>query len=68
MRIYTNNPKKIHGLAGYGLELEGQEPLFTEPNSNNIGYLRTKKAKLGHLLEGADLDREGSPEPEGPRE
>jgi len=68
MRIYTNNPKKIHGLAGYGLELEGQEPLHTEPNSNNIRYLRTKKAKLGHTLEGADLECEGSPEPADPRE
>ena len=56
MRTYTNNPKKIHGLAGYGLEMVSQEPLFTEPNSNNITYLRTKREKLGHLLEGVELD------------
>ncbi len=56
MRTYTNNPKKIHGLAGYGLEMVDQAPLFTEPNSNNRGYLRTKREKLGHLLGGVDLD------------
>ncbi len=68
MRILTNNPKKIHGLAGYGLELDGQVPLFTEPNSNNINYLRTKKAKLGHLLEGFELPRGQSATPADPRE
>ncbi len=56
MRIYTNNPKKIHGLSGYGLELVDQQPLFTEPNSNNISYLRTKMTKLGHLLDEVDLE------------
>ncbi len=56
MRIYTNNPKKIHGLSGYGLELVDQRPLFTEPNSNNISYLRTKMTKLGHLLDEVDLE------------
>ena len=55
MRILTNNPKKIHGLGGYGLELTSQESLATEPNSNNINYLRTKRAKLGHLLEEFEL-------------
>ena len=59
MRIYTNNPKKIHGLGGYGLELEEQVSLFTEPNAANVGYLRTKKDKLGHLLEGAMLEASG---------
>jgi 3,4-dihydroxy 2-butanone 4-phosphate synthase/GTP cyclohydrolase II len=56
MRILTNNPKKIHGLAGYGLELVDQVPLQTEPNPNNLKYLRTKKSKLGHLIHGAELD------------
>ena len=51
MTILTNNPKKIHGLAGYGLELVDQRPLTTEPNSNNIKYLETKRSKLGHLLD-----------------
>ena len=52
MRLLTNNPKKIHGLAGYGLELAGQEPLEGEPNPNNIKYLRTKKERMGHTLTG----------------
>lgn len=51
MRLLTNNPKKIAGLGGFGLDLVGQEPLETEPNPSNIKYLRTKKEKLGHLLE-----------------
>ncbi len=56
MRIFTNNPKKIHGLAGYGLELVDQRPLNTLPNSNNIAYLRTKKDKLGHLLREIEVE------------
>ncbi|HKX45776.1 MAG TPA: bifunctional 3,4-dihydroxy-2-butanone-4-phosphate synthase/GTP cyclohydrolase II [Planctomycetota bacterium] len=51
MRLLTNNPKKIAGLDGYGLSLEGQEPLATVPNPSNIKYLRTKREKLGHLLD-----------------
>ena len=54
MRLLTNNPKKIHGLAGYGLEVIDQLPLTTAPNSNNLRYLRTKRDKLGHLLRGVD--------------
>ena len=51
MRLLSNNPKKIAGLEGYGLSLEGQEPLATVPNPSNIKYLRTKREKLGHLLD-----------------
>lgn len=51
MEILTNNPKKIHGLAGYGLELVGQRPLATTPNPVNQRYLETKREKLGHLLQ-----------------
>ncbi len=51
MTLLTNNPKKIAGLGGFGLELIDQLPLMTEPNPSNIKYLRTKKEKLGHLLE-----------------
>lgn len=50
MRLLTNNPKKIHGLAGYGLEVVDQVPLVIEPNANNERYLRTKAEKLGHSL------------------
>ncbi len=50
IRILTNNPKKIVGLEGYGLEISGREPLRVEPTSHNRGYLDTKRTKLGHLL------------------
>ena len=50
MTLLTNNPKKIAGLHGYGLEVLDQQPLRTTPNSNNVRYLRTKRDKLGHLL------------------
>ena len=54
MRLLTNNPKKIAGLAGYGLDVVEQVPLQIEANPSNIRYLRTKREKLGHLLSGMD--------------
>jgi 3,4-dihydroxy 2-butanone 4-phosphate synthase/GTP cyclohydrolase II len=54
LKLLTNNPKKIAGLAGYGLELVAQVPLTTPPNPTNLKYLRTKRDKLGHLLEGVE--------------
>lgn len=50
MRLLTNNPKKIAGLKGYGLEVVDQLPLSVEPNETNLNYLRTKRDKLGHTL------------------
>jgi 3,4-dihydroxy 2-butanone 4-phosphate synthase / GTP cyclohydrolase II len=50
MKLMTNNPKKIYGLEGYGLELVDRVPIEMTPTDNNIGYLRTKREKLGHLL------------------
>ena len=50
MRLMTNNPKKIYGLEGYGLETVEQVPIRIRPNRHNARYLRTKKDKLGHLL------------------
>ncbi len=70
MNLLTNNPKKIHGLSGYGLELLDQVPLEVEPNPNNVRYLRTKRERLGHTLSGA-LDAPtdtGHPETAAPRE
>jgi 3,4-dihydroxy 2-butanone 4-phosphate synthase/GTP cyclohydrolase II len=55
MRLLTNNPKKLHGLGGYGLELVDQVPLQTPSNPNNLKYLRTKRSKLGHWLRDEDL-------------
>ena len=53
LRLITNNPRKIVGLAGYGLEVAGRVPLEIEPGEHNRFYLRTKREKLGHLLEKA---------------
>jgi 3,4-dihydroxy 2-butanone 4-phosphate synthase/GTP cyclohydrolase II len=50
MRILSNNPKKIYGLEGYGLEIVEQVPIRIKPNRHNERYLKTKKEKLGHLL------------------
>lgn len=50
MRLLTNNPRKIKGLQGYGLEVVERVPLQMEENEDNRFYLHTKQAKLGHLL------------------
>ena len=52
MKLMTNNPKKIIGLEGYGLEVVGRESLDIQPNKNNEKYLKTKKEKLGHFIFG----------------
>jgi 3,4-dihydroxy 2-butanone 4-phosphate synthase/GTP cyclohydrolase II len=57
IRLLTNNPKKIIGLEGYGLKVVERIPIEIEPNGLNIDYLKTKKEKLGHLLEGRGLRR-----------
>jgi 3,4-dihydroxy 2-butanone 4-phosphate synthase/GTP cyclohydrolase II len=51
MRLLTNNPSKRAGLEGYGLSIVERVPLETRPTAENIGYLRTKREKLGHLLD-----------------
>jgi len=51
IRLITNNPRKFIGLAGYGLEIAERVPLEVTPNANNIRYLKTKKEKLGHILD-----------------
>ncbi len=51
IRLLTNNPRKIVGLAGYGLEVVEREPLVVEPRETNIRYLAAKRQKLGHLIE-----------------
>jgi len=51
MELITNNPRKIVGLEGYGLVVVRRIPLEVPPNASNLTYLRTKKARLGHLLE-----------------
>lgn len=50
IRLITNNPRKIAGLKGYGIEIVERLPLFIEANDYNSNYLATKAEKLGHLL------------------
>jgi 3,4-dihydroxy 2-butanone 4-phosphate synthase / GTP cyclohydrolase II len=54
MRLMTNNPDKFGGLEGFGLDITQRVALQSSPTEHNIGYLRTKRDKMGHLLEGLD--------------
>lgn len=60
IRILTNNPKKIHGLEGYGLSVSEQVPIAHMPNPHNEAYLRTKAERMGHILhhQGVDVDQD----------
>jgi len=53
MRLMTNNPKKIVGLEGYNLQVVERVPIEINPNEKNIGYLKVKREKMGHILEKA---------------
>lgn len=50
LTVLTNNPKKLIGLEGHGLEITSRRPIIVGENKNNSGYLKTKKEKLGHIL------------------
>jgi 3,4-dihydroxy 2-butanone 4-phosphate synthase / GTP cyclohydrolase II len=56
MRLMTNNPAKYTGLEGFGLEMVERVPLQPAHTPENFGYLRTKRERMGHLLEGLDDD------------
>jgi 3,4-dihydroxy 2-butanone 4-phosphate synthase / GTP cyclohydrolase II len=49
-RLLTNNPAKVEGLECYGVEVVERIPLSMSPNPSNLGYLRTKREKMGHLI------------------
>ncbi|OGW26726.1 MAG: GTP cyclohydrolase II, partial [Nitrospinae bacterium RIFCSPLOWO2_12_FULL_47_7] len=50
MRLMTNNPRKIVGLEGYGLQMVERVPIEVAPKKDNIKYLKTKQSKMGHLI------------------
>ncbi len=50
IRLLTNNPKKLVGLQGYGLEITERVPLVAQPGDHNRRYLETKKARMGHMI------------------
>ena len=52
VRLLTNNPQKVEGLERYGIEVVERRPLEIQPHENNLGYLKTKREKLGHLIGG----------------
>ncbi len=54
MRLLTNNPDKRAGLEGYGLRVTGRESLPVRAHPENVRYLRTKRDRMGHLLDGLD--------------
>jgi 3,4-dihydroxy 2-butanone 4-phosphate synthase/GTP cyclohydrolase II len=62
MRIMTNNPRKIIGLAGYGLEVVERVPIQVRPGKHNVHYLRTKHEKLGHFFDMDDFETRASQE------
>ncbi len=56
IRLLTNNPRKVVGLEGYDLMITGREPIQIRPTDHNLGYLVTKREKLGHILTGLDVE------------
>jgi 3,4-dihydroxy 2-butanone 4-phosphate synthase/GTP cyclohydrolase II len=59
IRLLTNNPKKVVGVEGYGLRIVESVPIEIPPNTHNRRYLRTKKEKLGHLLDLVEHEDKG---------
>ncbi len=57
IRLMTNNPKKIHGLEGYGLKVVERVPIIIPPNDKNAFYMQTKQDKMGHLLDISEIGK-----------
>ena len=62
MRLLTNNPAKRAGLEGYGLRVTGRVPLPSHVTAENLGYLRTKRDRMGHLLDIIEPETESGPD------
>ncbi|WP_433946392.1 bifunctional 3,4-dihydroxy-2-butanone-4-phosphate synthase/GTP cyclohydrolase II [Paenibacillus sp. SN-8-1] len=62
IKLMTNNPRKIKGLEGYGLQVVERVPIQMKENEDNTNYLHTKQAKLGHMLKFDDLEQNESAE------
>ena len=60
MRILTNNPRKLSGLDGFGLEVVERVPIKAQPTKENSRYLEAKRTRLGHLLDASDTRVNGS--------
>ena len=50
VRLLTNNPKKLVGLSGYGMEVAERVPIIIPPNEDNAFYLETKKVRMDHMI------------------
>ncbi|OAS22895.1 bifunctional 3,4-dihydroxy-2-butanone-4-phosphate synthase/GTP cyclohydrolase II [Paenibacillus oryzisoli] len=57
LRLLTNNPRKIKGLEGYGIEVDERVPIQMESKKDNLNYLQTKQQKLGHMLSFIDVGK-----------
>jgi 3,4-dihydroxy 2-butanone 4-phosphate synthase/GTP cyclohydrolase II len=57
LKLLTNNPKKVVGMSGWGLEIVERVPIQAPPTSENARYLEAKKSKLGHLIEAPGLQK-----------
>jgi len=57
IRLLTNNPKKLIGLSGYGMEIIERVPLISEFSEHNINYIKTKKEKMGHIIDNLDENK-----------